>query len=144
MSPDPPTEMCCHFTVRVHGPLPAKSGNAPKLVQVQACNVPLYTNTLFLYPHPRTVTPFSAFLHLPRIRWVTWLNTSLLVVVTIEEILTIAIVLRYYCDTIAIVVIILSIEFSAPQASSGSMACILKHGGAYLTAILAGAIFHFN
>ena len=24
MSPDPPyTEMCCHFTVRVHGPLPA-------------------------------------------------------------------------------------------------------------------------
>ena len=21
--PDPPTEMCCHFTVRVHGPLAA-------------------------------------------------------------------------------------------------------------------------
>ena len=22
MPPDPLTEMCCHFTVRVHGPLP--------------------------------------------------------------------------------------------------------------------------
>ena len=64
--------------------------------------------------------------------------------VTIEEILIIAIVgstianrnLRYYCDscdTIAIVVILLSTEFSASQASSGSMACILKHGEAYLT-----------
>ena len=83
-----------------------------------------------------------------------------IVVVTIEEIVnycdsiaivgsTIAIVvilLRYYCDscdTIAIVVILLRyycdscdaieyIEFSSPQASSGSMACILKHGGSYL------------
>ena len=23
MAPDPSTEMCCHFAVRVHGPLPA-------------------------------------------------------------------------------------------------------------------------
>ena len=63
---------------------------------------------------------------------------------------TIAIVvtlLQYYCDscdTIAIVVTLLRyycdscdtieyIEFSVPQAFSGSMACILKHGGAYLT-----------
>ena len=73
---------------------------------------------------------------------------------TIEEILTIAIVMycdswnwKYYCDTIAIVVILLryyydscdtiaivvillsTIEFSAPQASSGSKACILRRGG---------------
>ena len=50
--------------------------------------------------------------------------------VTIEEILTIV-----FCNPIAIVVILLStsVEFSAPKASSGSMACILKHGGVYLT-----------
>ena len=58
------------------------------------------------------------------------------VLTLVEEILTIAIVgrtsvilLRYHCnscDTIEY------IEFSAPQASSGSMACVLKHGGAYL------------
>ena len=54
--------------------------------------------------------------------------------VTIEEILIIVIVLRwlevllrYYCDSCDIIEYI---EFNAPQASSGSMACILKHGGA--------------
>ena len=48
--------------------------------------------------------------------------------VTIEDILTIAILFNCdSCDTIEY------IEFSAPQASSGSMACILKHDGAYLS-----------
>ena len=32
-----PTEMCCHFTVRVQGPLPVWNAKAPKWVPVQAC-----------------------------------------------------------------------------------------------------------
>ena len=40
--------------------------------------------------------------------------------------------LRYHCDSCDTIEYI-HVEFSAPQASSGSMACILKHGGAYLT-----------
>ena len=36
MLTDPPTEMYCHFTVRVHGPLPVWNGKAPKWVPVQA------------------------------------------------------------------------------------------------------------
>ena len=45
---------------------------------------------------------------------------------------------KYYCDSCDTIEYI---EFSATQASSGSMACISKHGEAYLTRIiLAGDI----
>ena len=36
-APGPPMEMCCHFTLRVHGPLPAWNGKASQWVPVQAC-----------------------------------------------------------------------------------------------------------
>ena len=40
----------------------------------------------------------------------------------------VVILLGYYCDSCDTIEYI---EVCAPQASSGSMACILKHGGAY-------------
>ena len=39
--PDPTTEMWCHFTARVHWPLPAWNGKDPKWVPVQACCAPI-------------------------------------------------------------------------------------------------------
>ena len=54
-----------------------------------------------------------------------------MIVVTIEEILTTVYCdsWKYYCNSCDTVEYI---EFSAPcMGCSGSMACILKHGGAY-------------
>ena len=47
--PEPPTEICCHFTARVYGPLPVRNCKASKWVPVQAWRTICYGHTTLEY-----------------------------------------------------------------------------------------------
>ena len=80
MPPDPPTEMCCHFTVRIHGPLLAWNGKALKWVPVQASrcasqSIILYLIFISLYYQSSLINCQSSLLGC-RLNWTQLIELS--------------------------------------------------------------------